>query len=455
MRPKNSKQQTTDTPLSPPSLLIRRGRGGVEGMRVCNPPEYTVSSPPTPYSLLPTPYGQRGLTLLEIITVLAIVGLVAGALTPVVLNVTRSNRDTTAREELQTLKRAIIGDPLATQWGREATFGYVGDMGGLPGNLQDLYTQPPGVAALSVDSNLGISSGWRGPYTGRKAAKGANPTADFLRDPYGNAYVYSSAVTTDATLGAEVRGIIRSSGRDGIQNTSDDLTIEILKSEVVADVAGKVKDSEGAGLPGVSVNIYYPSGGSLTYDTTTTDSTGWYQFADIPFGERAITVSPGLVYVPGSAYAGTISISGTTQTYVSFNVANLSSSDITLTFITPEFNTNPISSYEVIAIKDVSGTTLRTVSACKRSGETVDFSSLTLTRMTMQRSPSRFLVQSQNVELPDIELSTVGAGVVVNIEFRNFTDNDSCTGNPMHMAGIPFTVTFSNGSVVMFTPKRQ
>src|SRR3990167_5197566 len=147
---------------------------------------------------------QSGFSLLEIITVLAIMGLMAGALTPLALHLINSKKAFTVRDEMQALKKAIIGDPLATQWGSEATFGYVGDIGSLPANLQDLYARPANApfydprGVLTFDpatglpltvSTLGIGSGWRGPYV---AEKSYSSSGESLLDPYKNAYIYDT-----------------------------------------------------------------------------------------------------------------------------------------------------------------------------------------------------------------------------------------------------------------------
>lgn len=398
------------------------------------------------------PY-KGGFTILEIITVVAIIGTLAGAIIPVTLHVTRSKRESATREELQVMKKAIIGGTLSTEWGKEATFGYLGDMGSLPQDLEDLYIQRQGVPSFSFDSTLGIGSGWRGPYVAKKAYTGIT---DFLKDPYGRPYAYSTASYTDTNTGAEVWGTIRSLGRDGINNTPDDLTVEILRSEILADATGRVNNTMGAGVPKIFVTIHYSSGGTLTSSTTQTDMEGRYQFFTIPMGERAITLQPGLVYIPGTAFAN-IDITTNLQE-VEFSVANLSSSDITVSSITTHCYTNPDTYYGRIRIKDINGTLLRDVPLFPRlgteAGTPVGFAPLAVAGSTMQREAYRFLLQSSQVEIPDIELSTIGAGGVMTIELQDFAYAPTGVA-PADMAGVPFRVTFSNGSTVLFTPKRR
>ncbi len=377
--------------------------------------------------------GGKGFTLTEIVTVLAILGLVAGALTPVAYHVIESKKDMTAREELQILKKAVTGEPLSTQWGSEATFGYIGDIGSLPQNLEDLYTRPAGIPSYSYNNTLETGSGWRGPYTAKKSYASV---ADFLQDPYGETYAYTLETPpypTDATLGAEIRAIIRSTGWDGTNGTQDDLTVEILKPEILADVAGMVKNAEGVGVPTVSVTINYPSNGTLTSSTAPTDTEGRYQFSDMPLGERTITLSPGLVYVPWTAYA--------TDTEVEFSVANLSPNSITVTSIRATYNVSPTANYTQVTIN---GTLKQT--GTFGSGTTVGFGAETTAASGVPREVSHILLQSPRIEIPDIELSTAGAGGTMAIKLQGFTAN---------MTGIPFTVAFSDGSTVVFTPQKR
>jgi type II secretory pathway pseudopilin PulG len=389
-----------------------------------------------------------GFTVLEIVMVIAIMGVLAGAITPVALRLTQSKKESTTREELETLKKAIIGAPESTQWGKEATFGYLGDMGSLPPGLQDLYIKGAGVPSFAFNSTLGIGAGWRGPYVGKK---GYTSVADFLQDPYGNNYAYSTTVTTDAILGVEVRGTIRSIGPDDTSGTQDDLSVEMLRPEVLADVAGKVKDTSGAGIPGIYVTINYPSGGTLTSSTVQTDVEGRYQFSNIPMGERAITLQPGLVLIPGTALAGIDPLSGLQE--VLFSVANLSSSNITVSSIATYCYTNPDTYYGRIKINGATVTTL-SPRLSTEAGTAVGFTPLVVAGSTMQRAAFRLLLQSSKMEIPEIELNTVGAGGTMTIQLQDFATAPT-GGSPVEMAGIPFRIVFSNGSIVIFTPQKR
>ncbi|MDI6760308.1 MAG: prepilin-type N-terminal cleavage/methylation domain-containing protein, partial [Candidatus Brocadiaceae bacterium] len=438
--------------------LMRPGKGRQQ--TTVSSKEYAVSSLPTPYSLLPTPYCQKGFSLLEIVMVVAIIGLMAGTLAPLALHLIGSKKAFTTRDEMQALKKAIIGDPLATQWGSEATFGYIGDTGNLPASLQDLYTQPGGVSSFSLNTTLTIGtdtitprigSGWRGPYV---AERSYSTSTESLRDPHGNTYIYDTAITTDATLGAEVRATIRSPGPNRTDNagTQDDLTERILKTEVLTDVTGTIKNAEGAGIPTTSVSIIYPSGSSLTSASAQTDDEGRYSFSDIPMGQRAIFLQPGLVYVPGTAYA-----TGSSGSNVSFQIANLSSSNITASSIKVYALINPYTYYSSVWINGTRKDSLTSriwTEANTTVSLTANGGAVTLAGSTMRRDAFLTRLQSSRIEIPDIELTTIGAGSTMTVEVKDFYD--ALTGGSLvNMAGIPFKITFSNGSKALFTPKRQ
>ena len=101
---------------------------------------------------------ERGFSLIEIVVVLALLSLIAGAASSVALRATRGNVQQKTLARMQEIVSALIGDPTRNE------FGYLGDMGELPDtSLTQLFvrgTQPPAVA----DPVDGIVSGYNGPY---------------------------------------------------------------------------------------------------------------------------------------------------------------------------------------------------------------------------------------------------------------------------------------------------
>ncbi|HZX60233.1 MAG TPA: type II secretion system protein GspG, partial [Candidatus Methylomirabilis sp.] len=262
----------------------------------------------------------KGLSLIEVIIILAVLAVLVALLVPSSVQVLTGARRDTTLDEMENLQIAMIGDPNLKNSGVRSSFGYLGDMGNLPATLDDLVTGAPPYA---FNSSLGVGAGWRGPYIT------LGPGSDLeshKKDAFGNDYTYDGAdyvngqgQTVDAklvTLGAD--GVAGGTGND------EDVTLETLKSETTATVTGYGFDASGNPLDTTSVTINYPANGTLTTANTTTNSAGFYQFTNIPFGIRSISFQPRLLLVPGSVRTG----SATNN--VEFRVVNFSTSDITV-----------------------------------------------------------------------------------------------------------------------------
>jgi len=166
--------------------------------------------------------------------------------------------------EMEKIARAIAGDERLISDGVRTDFGYVGDIGSLPSNLDDLVMNPGGYAT------------WHGPYIQNKFIENSE---DYKRDAWDNLYVYSG-------------GIVIVSSADGNPITKQfagspgDLTSNTIKG-IVQDKAG-LPPSDSAS--NVNVTIYYPDGsGSMTSSTTSPSKSGEFSFDNlIPIGIHRI-----------------------------------------------------------------------------------------------------------------------------------------------------------------------
>ena len=137
--------------------------------------------------------GQRGFTLVEMLVVIAIIGMIMGLIGPRVLNYLSESRVKTAKIQIQSFSSAL--DLFYLDTGRYPT-------------------SSEGLAAL-VRPTSGIS-GWAGPYL-----KGGNVP----NDPWNNPYVYRSP-------GQHTPYDIVSYGSDG-QEGGTDLAADISSTTTV------------------------------------------------------------------------------------------------------------------------------------------------------------------------------------------------------------------------------
>lgn len=384
---------------------------------------------------------SSGFTVIEIIAVIGIIAALVGMMTPLAFQMIGARREQSTREELETIKKAIIGEARSTMTGKEFSFGFAGDIGGVPTSLDRLRTRAT-LPAFSFDTTKGTGAGWNGPYIMEKIA------GDFKIDPYGSEYVYSTTPYTNTSLGVEVRAKVTSPGPDLATGTSDDLSVEILKPEIFSRVIGFVKDSLGSGVPSTTVTINYPSAGSLTTATALTNIDGMYEFTDIPIGDRTITVDPKLFYKSGSA--STVAPAGKD---LKFTIQNFSQNDIAITSLKAEYTVSPAAFYEKIVLN---GVTVFTWSTTRPgSGTTVSFASAIIARSTVSKEPFLTRIQPPKVETPDIIVTRLGAGGSLDVELQGFNDAATGAANTVDMTGVPFKITFSDGSVVIFTPVKK
>jgi prepilin-type N-terminal cleavage/methylation domain-containing protein len=139
----------------------------------------------------------KGFTLIEVIIVIAILAIVAGAMAPMATRAIDSSRQDQTLRRQQLVYKAIFGDPSSSG------SGFLSDIGRLPNtNLTELAVIGS-LHAYSIQA-CGIGMGWRGPYLLEGIDSSAHPL-----DGWG----------TPMDL---VNGQIRSAGPDRDMNTAPD-----------------------------------------------------------------------------------------------------------------------------------------------------------------------------------------------------------------------------------------
>jgi general secretion pathway protein G len=159
---------------------------------------------------------RKGLTLIEIIVVIAIISTLAAIIIPAGNLAREKARITKAKSEVKQIRNAV--ELLASdsdEWPGHQTVGLV-DSGGSGNEVWDLSA---GVAGLIATD--GSFANWGGPYL-----------PDMPTDPWGNDYFFDTDYDIDDPNG-EWTAVIGSFGPNGVgQNVYDaDNIIEILASE--------------------------------------------------------------------------------------------------------------------------------------------------------------------------------------------------------------------------------
>ena len=370
---------------------------------------------------------DKGLSLIEVVIILAVLVILVALLVPSTVQILTGARRNVTLDEMENLKKAMIGDPDLKTSGVRSSFAYLGDMGNLPSTLDDLVTQGA-QPAYAFNSSKGVGAGWRGPYiTLGPGSDAASHRVDAFCNDYtysGTNYVNGQGQTVDAkvvSLGAD--GVAGGTGND------EDVTLETLVAETTATVTGYGFDLSGNPLNTATVTMNYPASGSLTSTTTPTNSSGFYQFNNIPFGIRSVSFAPGLLYVPGSARA-----TGTNFNTVEFRVANFSGSAIDVDNLQAFFTPVGGAGYYISVRWDLT-TTVWTCSGNNPmgSGEAIPSppgftATQTVTADANPTPPQRIAVDASNVQVPDIKI--LGSGTEARIELQNFRNADGSCAVP-------------------------
>jgi len=227
--------------------------------------------------------GTGGFTLLELVVVIAVLGILAGAVSPAVVQRVMEARVESTQAEAQVLYEAMVGRPAESQ------FNFVGDIGRLPATFQEL-AEAGSLPSYTTGTVRNIGMGWRGPYVNSGTSAG-----DYLTDAFGRAYTGAAS------------GQVRSAGPDGVANNADDIVYPPSAPVISGSVTITVKTVQGVKTvvdpAGYRADLYYVSNG---VETSLTDAVAPFSFANVPMGLHAVQIVK-----TGSPQAGSI-VSGDT-----------------------------------------------------------------------------------------------------------------------------------------------
>ena len=369
---------------------------------------------------------RSGLTLVEVVLVVVIAGILATIALRSAGIVSNTAKVEETKQELDALAYAVVGNPELQNNGVRSDFGYVGDIGAMPPDLEALHSNP------------GSYSTWNGPYIENRFSQ---MTDDFKKDAWGELYQYSAGVTITSTGGSGISRKLTNSVADLLQN----------------QVRGVVYDLDGT-PPGstfkdsVSVQLTIPNGsGSLVNRTAGIDAGGYFSFDSIPIGNHDIEI----VYQPdddtlkrftsvlpnsslyseyylatdvwydttgGGAWLSYIADSDTLEMpncyKLIFWITNSGSAAVSVNSLTLTWSL-PTAYYKTVKW---GGTNVRTGNPTLGSGSTVNFSSTQI----------------------------LNPGTSVQIKIQDFRANSGGGGLPVDMSNATFTVEFSDGSIISF-----
>jgi len=375
---------------------------------------------------------QGGFTLVEVIMVIVILGILAAVAMKTLDSGLETSRIEETRRELDQLALAIGGNPELFSNGFRSDFGYVGDVGSMPANLDALVTNP------------GYGT-WKGPYIKSDYSSFAD---DYKRDAWGQTYVYSGSTTIKSTGGAP----------DTLTRILTSATTNLTANGVTALITDGAGNPPGDSASKVRVVLSYPNGAGGTKDSTLIpNSSGMVTYANcVPVGNRTIkaiyiatndTVQTMVCVLPKSTIQSSLRFPGalwaaggggggspTNLQYVggSAVVSGTGNSDLEFAIENPTTSSKYVSTigltysktayYQIV--KWGSTTVFNSSSPRAGSGETVTFSSG----------------------------QTIGSyGQMITIQVNNFKSVPSGAGSNVDMSNTQITAVFSDGSTITFT----
>ena len=213
------------------------------------------------------PRAPRGFTLLELVIVITVLGILAGAVSPALVQQILDARVSATRAEAEVLYEGMVGQPA------RSAFGFVGDIGRLPATFQELVQQGS-LPAYTTATMRGIGIGWRGPYVN----SGTSAT-DYLTDAFGRPYTGASA------------GQVRSAGPDGVPNNGDDIVYPPAAPVIAGSVTITLKTMQGQKVvvdpAGYRADLYYASNGA---EASVSSPAAPFSFNGVPMGIHAVTI---------------------------------------------------------------------------------------------------------------------------------------------------------------------
>lgn len=373
-----------------------------------------------------------GFTFVELMIAIVISGILVTVAMKSLLGIYGTAKTEETKQEMESLAYAIVGNPSVSNNGVRADFGYVGDVGSLPPNLDALYTNPGGYAT------------WKGPYVSNRFTQTSD---DYKRDAWGSLYEYTGGITLKST-----------GGGDMIRPIAGSISELLLNS-----ITGTVCDIDGT-PPGptykdsLTVMLIHPNGaGALRTRTATVDAAGYFSVDSVPVGNQDLKV----VYRPlNDTLPRVVSVAPNSAPAIACRFGSdlwhytVPSTGMIVLVNNSDTTSGPQCEDVRFWITNSGGTpTTITSMAVSWTGTTAYYKTIiwgSTTVFDLGGSPRGVSGTTYTLSTPQ----TLAAGTSVRISVNDFRSNNTSGGGSMRdMQEIPFTITFSSGSTFPFTTR--
>ncbi len=210
---------------------------------------------------------KKGFTLTELVMVIIIIGIVATVGMRNMSGSIESAKYEHTKIEMQQLVYAITGDPDTYSGGSRADYGYVGDIGTLPLDLNALVSNPGGYST------------WKGPYISN-----VNNSDDYKKDAWNTYYFYNGNLIRSTGSGSNIDKELPATSTDLLHNTVTGFIVDANNNSPGAVYADSL-----------FLSLEYPDGtGGMAVSTKTPDKNGAFSFSNIPVGNHLLKI----IYYP-------------------------------------------------------------------------------------------------------------------------------------------------------------
>lgn len=236
-----------------------------------------------------------GYTLVEVLVVVIILGVLSTIAVKSLKGINDVTKTEQTRKTLDQLAFAIAGDPSILSAGKRASFGYLGDVGSLPPNLDALVLNPGSYAT------------WHGPYIRDQFTTGG-ANSSFKLDGWGRNISYSGGNALTSTGGSTT-----------LSRSLSDAVSDLVVNKVTVVVTDLDKTPPGTAYKdSVRIVLNVPNGaGSIAARVKIPDRGGVAQFDSIPIGRQELIV----VYLPTSdTVTRTITVEPKSNPYIELSL---------------------------------------------------------------------------------------------------------------------------------------